>query len=92
MISILFKLLYLLGVGVGLSGTIIGILLPIIPHMPFLLLATFCLSRLSSRFNNWINQQLQRTWSQKHILPLLEKMRRWPLVGHLITVTNSKNK
>jgi hypothetical protein len=33
---------------------VIGIVIPILPTTPFLLLATFCYTRGSERFNNWL--------------------------------------
>lgn len=41
---------------------IIGLLLPIIPQMPFFLASIFCFMRCSTRFHGWINRQL---WFQK---------------------------
>ncbi len=32
----------------------IGIIVPLLPTVPFLLLATFCFARSSSRLHNWI--------------------------------------
>ncbi|MBC8206938.1 MAG: DUF454 family protein [Kiritimatiellaeota bacterium] len=36
---------------------VIGLLLPIIPQMPFFLAAIFCLVRCSPRFNAWLGRQ-----------------------------------
>ena len=33
---------------------IIGLLLPVIPQVPFLLAALLCFMRVSERFNNWV--------------------------------------
>jgi uncharacterized membrane protein YbaN (DUF454 family) len=37
-------------------GTI-GLLLPIIPQIPFLLAAILCFMRFSKRFNNWMEKK-----------------------------------
>ena len=46
----------------GFVGGIIGLALPVIPQVPFFLLALFALSRLTSRH-----------WYQRMVVPVLEK-------------------
>lgn len=48
------KTLYIIVGCVSFALAILGIPLPILPTTPFLLLAGFCFSRSSDRFNNWL--------------------------------------
>lgn len=38
----------------ALGSGLIGIVLPLVPTVPFLLLATFCFARSSERLHNWL--------------------------------------
>lgn len=40
--------------GFSLLCGLIGVVLPLIPTVPFLLLATFCFARSSERLHNWL--------------------------------------
>lgn len=42
----------------GFIGGIIGLALPVIPQVPFFLLALFALSKLSPRFHRWLTSPL----------------------------------
>lgn len=50
------KTLYIIAGCVSFVLAIIGIPLPILPTTPLLLLAGFCFSRSSDRFNNWLRE------------------------------------
>ena len=47
--KIVFVIIGCIGVGLGA----LGVVLPILPTVPFLLLAAFCFARSSERLNNW---------------------------------------
>ena len=58
------KSLYLIAGWTSLGTGILGILLPLVPTVPFLLLSAFCFSRSSSRHHNWL---LSHRWFGTHI-------------------------
>lgn len=48
------RLLWLLGGTVSLSLGVAGIILPLVPTVPLLLLAAFCFARSSERLHDWL--------------------------------------
>lgn len=56
-IKTLHKTAWLTAGAVFLVLAVIGLLLPIIPQMPFFLAALFCFVRCSKRFNDWLGRQ-----------------------------------
>lgn len=54
----------------GLVGGIIGLALPVIPQVPFFLLALFAISKLSPRFHRWLTN---RRWYQRFVQPMIDK-------------------
>jgi len=56
----------LIGVGwISIAGGVVGLFLPLVPTVPFLLLAVFCFSRSSERFHTWLVDH-------KHLGPMLK--------------------
>lgn len=53
---------------------IVGLLLPIIPQVPFFFGAAWSLTKASSRFENWLHRQ---RWYQQTVKQLLVWKRRW---------------
>ncbi|WP_455476024.1 YbaN family protein [Bartonella sp. B17] len=58
---------------------IIGIILPIIPTIPFLLVASWCFSRSSPYFHNWLNNHrifgaFIKKWKEKRAIPIFVKI------------------
>lgn len=55
----------LIGIGwISIAGGIVGIFLPLVPSVPFLLLAAVCFSRSSERFHRWLIEH-------KHLGPMV---------------------
>ena len=55
------KILYMIVGCISLGLGIIGVILPILPTVPFVLLAAFCFARSSERLNGWFkNTKLYR--------------------------------
>lgn len=71
------RLLFLLGLFCLLLGAI-GVVLPILPTTPFVLVAAFCFSRSSERFhrmllNHRLFGSLIRNWEEYGVIPLKAK-------------------
>ena len=59
-----FVVLGCIGVGLGALGTV----MPIIPTVPFFLLATFCFAKSSERLHNWfINTKLYKANLESYV-------------------------
>ena len=78
-------LLVIIGcIGVGLGA--LGVVLPILPTVPFLLLAAFCFARSSERLNNWfIGTKLYKNNLESYVKG--EGMTRKTKVKIMVTVT-----
>lgn len=58
------RILLILGGSISVALGIAGILVPVLPTTPFLLLAAFCYARSSERFHQWL---LTRPWFGQYI-------------------------
>lgn len=57
------KILYIMIGCISLGLGIIGVILPILPTVPFVLLAAFCFARSSERLDGWFkNTKLYEEW------------------------------
>jgi hypothetical protein len=68
--AIIKKFVLLIAGGINTILGIIGITLPVLPTVPFLLVATFCFAKCSARLNNKL---CQTKFYKNHILPIFEK-------------------
>ncbi|WP_024864141.1 YbaN family protein [Bartonella doshiae] len=69
---------YILGWVMVILG-IIGIVLPIMPTVPFLLVASWCFARSSPRFHHWLNNHRVfgppiKQWEEKRAIPPFVKV------------------
>lgn len=64
---------------------LVGVFLPVLPTTPFVLLAAFCLSRSSSRAEQWLLNHprfgpMVRDWRQRRAIPLRAKQLAWVMM------------
>jgi uncharacterized protein len=75
MVKAAFALLGWICVGIGA----VGIVTPLLPTTPFLLVATYCFSRSSERFNNWLLDHktfgpIVKDWQEQRAIPMRGKV------------------
>lgn len=70
------KILYILIGCISLGLGIIGVILPILPTVPFVLLAAFCFAKSSERLENWFkNTKLYKENNMKNGMTKQAKIR-----------------
>ena len=74
----LLKALWLAAGGLSLLVGLIGVFLPLLPTVPFVLLAAFCFSRGSARWERWLVGHPRfgpwiLDWREHHAVPLRAK-------------------
>lgn len=85
--GIMRKILYIMIGCISLGLGIIGVILPILPTVPFLLLAAFCFARSSERLNGWFkNTKLYRENNIKSGMTKQAKVRIMCLVTLLMSI------
>ena len=85
--GIMRKILYIIIGCISLGLGIIGVILPILPTVPFVLLAAFCFARSSERLNGWFkNTKLYRENNIKSGMTKQAKVRIMCLVTLLMSI------
>jgi uncharacterized membrane protein YbaN (DUF454 family) len=69
----------------SLATGLVGIVLPLLPTTPFVLLAAFCFSRASQRYEQWLLTHprfgpMVRDWRDHHAVPLGAKRLAWAMM------------
>lgn len=81
------KILYMIVGCISLGLGIIGVILPILPTVPFVLLAAFCFARSSERLNGWFkNTKLYRENNIKNGMTKRVKIRMMCSVTLLMSI------
>ena len=79
------RVLWLLGGGLALATGIVGIVLPLLPTTPFVLVAAFCFARGSARYEHWLLHHprfgpMVRDWRANRAVPLRAKQLAWVMM------------
>ncbi len=80
------RALWLAGGGLALLLGFIGIFLPLLPTVPFVLLAAWCFSRGSARWERWLLNHprfgpMIRAWRARRVVPLRAKLLAWTMMA-----------
>lgn len=70
----------------ALATGLVGIVLPLLPTTPFVLLAAFCFSRGSRRCETWLLEHprfgpMVRDWRARHAVPRRAKWLAWSMMA-----------
>lgn len=85
--GIMKKILYILIGCISLGLGIIGVILPILPTVPFMLLAAFCFAKSSERLDGWFkNTKLYRENNIKNGMTKQAKIRIMCSVSLLMSI------
>lgn len=75
----MIRVLWAIGGWTSLALGVIGVFLPIMPTVPFLLLASICFARVSPRLHRWLRQHPEfgqpiRDWEEHGAIPRRAKV------------------
>lgn len=72
LLRILIKLAWGCLGSLSFMGGIVGLILPVVPQVPFFLVTIFCIAKISPRFHRWL---LSNRLYLKYVEPVLAKFR-----------------
>lgn len=82
----IIRLLWIVGSLFGFSAAAIGLILPVIPHVPFLIFGAFCLSKVSTKVRNYLLVKLHSKWGQKYVQPVVDHLMKYKVVRKLVAL------
>ena len=77
-LKLVLKLGWILLGSISFVGGIIGMLLPVIPQVPFFLLTIWCITKISPRFHNWLLRNPLYIKYAKPLVNRLENLKHYP--------------
>lgn len=80
------RALWLAAGTLALATGIVGIVLPLLPTTPFVILAAFCYTRGSERWERWLLEHprfgpMLRDWRARHVIPWRAKLLAWVMMA-----------
>jgi uncharacterized membrane protein YbaN (DUF454 family) len=81
-----WRLLWLLAGFLALGLGLIGVITPVLPTVPFVLLAAWCFSKGSARWEAWLLAHrrwgpMVRDWRERHAVPRRAKLLAWSMMA-----------
>ncbi|MBK6295222.1 MAG: YbaN family protein [Rhodoferax sp.] len=80
------RVLWLVGGSIALATGVVGIVLPLLPTTPFVLLAAYCFARGSERYEHWLLNHprfgpMVLDWRANRAVPLRAKQLAWVMMA-----------